>query len=376
MAADDPQAAAKQGAPSNLVVLTAQAQTAAGVETRTAFERQLPETIRASARLTTDENRTWRVGAITEGRVAQVLAAPGDPVEAGRLLALIHSHEVHDARAQYRNAQAELLRAKANYQYAQKARDRARRLYELKAGSLEQMERTETELRNSEAATATARNEAARTERHLVEFLGVGTGESNASTDDLIPVRAPASGTLLRRNVTPGTVVTPSSDLFVLSDLSSIWAIAEVNQDYLPRLREGMPAQVFVQAWPEEPFHGRIGHIGESLDAATRTVQVRINLPNRTRRLKPEMYATAEIALGIGKAAVFVPEDSLQEIRGQQVVFVRTGADWFEVRPVEIGRKLNGALEIRRGVRAGELVATKGTFILKSEYLKAALQGD
>ncbi|MGE5645458.1 MAG: efflux RND transporter periplasmic adaptor subunit [Acidobacteriota bacterium] len=375
--------AAQPAGASNVVVLAPAAQQQAGVRVETAANRPVPETIRASARLTNDENLTWRVGAITEGRVVQVLAAPGDFVKAGLPLARIHSHEVHDSRAQYRNAQTELMRTNANYQYALKARDRARRLFELKAGSQEQVEHAEAELRNAEAAASTARIEADRTRRHLVEFLGVpeeggDDHQPGAESDerDLIPVRSPAAGTVLARNVTPGTVVTPSNDLFVLCDLSSLWAIAEVNQDYLSKLREGMPVRVFVQAWPGQPFAGKIGQIGQSLDPATRTVKVRVDLPNRSGRLKPEMYASAEIELGNSEPAVFVPEEATQEVRGQNVVFVRSAPDRFEVRPIETGRRLDGALEILRGVRAGEPVAVRGAFVLKSEYLKAALSGE
>jgi membrane fusion protein, heavy metal efflux system len=374
---------AKGSAPPNVVALDAAAQRSAGVRVEKASERALPETIRASARLTNDENHTWRVGAITEGRVVQVLAAPGDFVEAGRPLARMHSHEVHDSRAQYQNAQTELVRASANHQYAQKARDRAKRLFELKAGSLEQVEHAEAELKNAEAALTTAQTEVERTKRHLIEFLGVpeeGGHDHQPGTEsderDLIPVRSPASGTVLTRNVTPGTVVTPANDLFVLSDLSSLWAMADVNEEYLAKLRVGMPVRVSVVAWPDRPFPGKIGKIGESLDASTRTVKVQVDLLNRSERLKPEMYATAEIGIGTSKPAVFVPEEATQEVRGQKVVFVRTGPDHFEVRPVETGRTLDGAVEIRRGVCAGEPVATSGTFILKSEYLKATLSGE
>ncbi len=382
-AAGETHSAAAAPAASNLVVLASQAQKDAGVETEPAVTHIVRQTVRVPARLTNDENRTWRVGAITEGRVVQVLAAPGDFVTAGRPLARIHSRIVHDSRAEFRNAQIELTRATENYRYTLKTRDRAVRLYGLKAGSLQQKEHSEADLGNAEAALNRAKNEVERTRRHLVEFLGVaeedGGGQQpgiESGSRDLIPIRAPASGTVLTRNITPGAVVTTSTDLFVLSDLSSIWAIAEVNQDHLPRLRAGMPVRVFVQAWPEEPFHGTIGRIGEELDAATRTIKVRVNLTNRGGRLKPEMFATAELSLGGTPPAVFVPEESAQQVRGQEVVFVRIGADRFEARQVETGRKVNGELEIRRGVRAGEIVATKGAFILKSECMKATLAGE
>lgn len=378
-----PAPAKPEPAAANTVTLDEGAQKGAGVRVEAATERSLPEVVRASARLTNDENHTWRVGAITEGRVVKVFATAGDTVEEGRPLARIHTHEVHDARAEYRKAKTELTRAQAALGYAQKVRDRARRLFDLKAGSLEQMERAESELRNDEAALTTARSEVVRTRSHLEEFLGVpaeGSDEhkqlSEADDNDLIPVRAPASGTVLTRGVTPGTVVTPANDLFVVSNLSTLWAIAEVNEEHLSKLRVGMPVRIFVQAWGTQPFPGRIGKLGEALDPATRTVKVRVEVPNRTGRLKPEMYATAEIEIGGTQSAVFVPQDAAQEVRGQNVVFVRTQPGRFEVRPVETGRTLDGALEIRRGLRGGETVATAGSFILKSEYLKAALQGE
>ncbi|MBS1876666.1 MAG: efflux RND transporter periplasmic adaptor subunit [Acidobacteria bacterium] len=370
-------------AAANRVTLDAAAQKASGVAIEVAAQRALPETIRASARITNDENQTWRVGAVTDGRVIRVLAAPGDFVKAGQPLARIHGHDVHDSRALYRNAQTELMRATANVQYSAKARDRARRLYDMKAGSLEQLEHAEAELRNSEASLATARVEVERTRLHLVEFLGVPEGgghdhQPGAESDDadLIPIRSPAAGVVIARNITPGAVVTPSTDLFVLTNLSSVWAIAEVNEESLPKLAPGMPVRVSVQAWPGQSFPGRIGRLGEALDPSTRTVKVRVDLPNRAGRLKPEMYATAEIQVGASQPAVFVPEQAVQEVRGQKVVFVQTAPSAFEVRPVDTGQSLDGAVEITRGLRSGERVAAHGAFVLKSEYLKAALSGE
>jgi cobalt-zinc-cadmium efflux system membrane fusion protein len=349
---------------------------------QTAAERSVPEVLRAAARLTNDENHTWRVGALTEGRVVQILANVGDLVEQGRVLARIHSHDVHDSRAEYRKAQAELIRAKSAVDYAQRVRDRAKRLLDLKAGSVEQLEHAQTGLRNAEAALATANSEVERMRSHLVEYLGVSIEDDHAShggaidDPDLVPVRAPANGTVITRNVTSGTVVTPANDLFVISNLSSVWAVAEVGEEHLSKLRVGMPVRIFVQAWAGQPFMGRIGKIGETLDPSTRTVRVRVDLPNAQGRLKPEMFGTAEISLGGSQSAVFVPEEATQEVRGQMVLFVRTAPDRFEVRPVETGRTLDGSIEIRRGIRSGEAVATRGAFILKSEFLKSTIAGE
>ncbi|HBY63022.1 MAG TPA: hypothetical protein DEH78_24640, partial [Solibacterales bacterium] len=218
-----------------------------------------------------------------------------------------------------------------------------------------------------------------RTRQHLEEFLGIPadhTDEHHAGAfdhdDDLIPVRAPAPGVVLTRNVTPGTVVTPASDLFILADLSSLWAVLSVNEEHLSKLRTGLPVRVRVQAYESE-FPGKIVRIGEELDPATRTIQVRVQLDNRSLRLKPEMYATAAIELGGSAPGIFVPQEAAQEVGGQTVVFARRGATDFAVLPVETGRGVEGRLRVLRGLKGGETVVVRGSFVLKSQLLKASL---
>lgn len=367
------------GDQARVVVLASQAQKDSGIETMELRQRVVAETVHATARLTNDENNTWRVGAITEGRIVEVLANPGDSVEKDQVLARMHSHEIHESRAEYQKALANLGRLKGVADYAVRVRDRAKRLYDLKAASLEQLERAETELRNAMTDAGNAEIELARTRNHLTEFLGVDaddprTGKPVTSEEgDLIPVRSPATGIVLTRAVTPGTVVTPASDQFLISDLSKIWAIVEVREDYLARLRPGMLVRIYVQAYAQEAFVGRIGKIGDVLDPATRTVKVRVELPNAKKRLKPEMYATAEIDLGAGSTALLVPAEAVQEVQGQPSVFVQTSADKFEVRPVKTGRPMDNDVEITGAVKPGDRVAVRAAFVLKSEFLKATL---
>lgn len=376
----DASPADKPSLPANTVSLSAPAAKAAGIRTAPVELRSVPQSIRATARVTNDETRSWRVGAITEGRIVNVLANPGDRIREGQVLARMHSHDIHESRANYRKAVSELSRLKIAEAYAERVRDRAKRLLELKAGSLEQYEHAETELKNTQAAVANAEVEVNRTRIHLVDFLGIPaedppqhTPAGHDDASEFIPVRAPASGTLLVRNVTPGTVVTPSMDLFVISDLSRLWAIAEVNEEHLQKLRPGMPARLVVQAYGDRTFTGRIGRIGEALDPETHTVRVRIDIANSSGALKPEMYATAEIETGGSEPSYFVEPEALQEIRGATVVFVQTADERYEVRPVQTGRSASGLTEIRRGVQPGDRVVVRGGFILKSEFLKSSL---
>ena len=345
-------------------------------------ETALPEVVRATARLTADENHTWRVGAVAEGRIERVLANPGDLVDKGQLLAQMHSHDIHESRALYKRAKADLDRAIGTQKYQEGVRDRAKRLLDLRAGSVAQLEQAETVFKNAQTDVHNAEVEVDRTRSHLTEVLGIPAEESEipqstiGDDNDLIPVRAPANGVVLTRNVTQGTVVNPASDLFLLTDLSTVWAIAEVNEEYLGKLRIGMPVNISTQAYPEQPFPGRISKVGEELDPSTRTIKVRIDLQNPKGRLKPEMYADAEIQVGRAGPALTLPSEAIQDLRGDTVVFVRVAPDRFEVRPVRTGRMINGSIEIVSGLKSGDPVAVKSAFILKSEFLKASLSGE
>jgi multidrug efflux pump subunit AcrA (membrane-fusion protein) len=369
-------------ATSNTVTLSAEAQKSSGLQITTVAQQAMPEVVRATARLTNDENRTWRVGAVAEGRMQFIHANPGDTVVKDQVLAEMHSHEIHESRASYKRAQADLARIKGVQAYRQGLRDRAQRLLDLRAGSVAQLEQAETELKNAQTDVRNAEIEIDRTKTHLVEVLGIPAEESDipqakdGEDHDLIPVRAPATGVVLTRNVTLGTVVTPASDLFVISDLSTVWAIAEVGEEHLGRLRVGMPANVFVQAYPGRAFRGRIGKLGEVLDPNTHTIRVRIELPNAQGLLKPEMYADAQIEVGRGGLALMLPAEAVQDVRGDAVVFVRVGPDHFELRPVRTGSTVSGSIEILSGLETGDAVVSQAAFILKSEFLKASISGE
>lgn len=343
--------------------------------------QSIPVTVHSSGRLTTNEVTTWRVGAITDGRIISVDAKVGDRVVKGQLMAKMYSHDIHEARAEYSRALAESVKARAQADFAQRQRDRARRLLEMKAASLEQVEHAETELRTALSAVAAAEIEVARTKHHLTDYLEIplepprgSPAESKGQQDeDLIPIHATAAGVVLSRLITPGAVVAANSDLFVLSDLSTLWAIAAVQEEHLPRLRAGMPARIEVQAYPDRKFPGRVLKIDEKLDAETRTVSVRIDVPNPGELLKPEMYATIELDAGASAEALFVPQVAVQDLSGKPVVFVEVGPGRFAPRTITAGRPLGGLIEITSGLSGGERVVARGAFIVKSQLLRASM---
>jgi RND family efflux transporter MFP subunit len=171
-------------------------------------------------------------------------------------------------------------------------------------------------------------------------------------------------------------VVTAGQELFLVTDLSRIWMIALVPEQYLGRLRTGMNVQVTSQLHPGRGFPGRITKLGEELDPETRTLQVRIELPNPGEALKPESYATAEIPLEGAKPAIRVPRGTVQDVHGGPVVFLQTGERRYEARPVQLGRTVDGRVEITQGLAPGDRVAVRGAFLLKSLLLRSSLAED
>ena len=337
--------------------------------------------VRATGRLTTHEDSTWNVGSVTDGRIVHMLAKLGDQIRAGQVIARMHSHDVHEARAGHSRAKGELARATSALAIAKRMRERARTLYELKAGSLEQVERAEAELIAAESAVHTAEVDVIRTESHLVEYLRIapeGSGEhkpdENLHDEDLVPVISPGSGVLLRRLVTEGSVVAAGQGVAVVSDLRRLRLIANVGEQDLPLIHTGAAARIVRAALPGRVFQGRVSRIGEEMDPETRTAEVWITIDSAGLTLKPEGYANVEIATASKRPGIFIPTDAIQEVEGSSSVFVETAPNTYAVRAVSLGESSGGLAEVKQGLSAGERVAVQGSFLLKSQLLKSTLE--
>lgn len=171
---------------------------------------------------------------------------------------------------------------------------------------------------------------------------------------------------VLERLVTTGTAVTPGTMMFLVSDLSSLWAVAEVDETALARVAVNRPVHLRVAAYPDEDFHGQVTFVGDTVNPKTRRVVVRSVVPNPSGRLKPEMYTTVTIDTGAPREVVTVPATAVHELGGRQVVFVEESPGSFRPREVSIGGEQEDVVEVRSGLRAGERVATAGSFLLKS----------
>ena len=375
--AEEPKKPVNSGGATGEIVIPV-SEHAGVIESRVIQPGELPDIVRVPGKITLPDNGSWRVGAITSGRIEDVKVSQGDYVHKGEILARMHSHDVHEVKAEYLTAVAERSRLQAAEGVAKKNYERTQRLYDLKAASLEQTELAHQQWIDAQTARQNSETAVQRERAHLEENLGISAAaaEDPSGGAELIPIRAPASGYVLQKNVTPGTVVAPSNDLFLIGEIKHLWLAASVREEYLGKLKVGQKVSISINGVPDLKAEGRLKNVGEEFDPTTHTMRVRVEFENPKNMFRPEMLAQAEIPIGGTKPALMVPGDAVQQINGQDVIFVRISNDKFAMRPVRIAPQVGTAIPILEGLKPGEQVVVRGSFILKSEMLKSAMEGD
>jgi Cu(I)/Ag(I) efflux system membrane fusion protein len=186
---------------------------------------------------------------------------------------------------------------------------------------------------------------------------------------------APRNGIVLDRSVVPGMRVMPGDVLFRIADHTSVWAMADVAERDLGAVAAGQAVTVRARSYPDKTFTGKVALVYPHLNPSTRTVRVRIELPNRDLLLLPDMYVQTEIETGNSKPVLTVPEDAVIDSGDRRLVIVDKGEGRFEPRPVEVGRRGAGYVEIRDGIAEGDIVVTSANFLIDAESnLKSALK--
>jgi Cu(I)/Ag(I) efflux system membrane fusion protein len=187
---------------------------------------------------------------------------------------------------------------------------------------------------------------------------------------------APATGTVIAKKIVNGQMVTTGDELYRIADLSKVWVIADVAESDIGAIKLGTRAVLTFRAYPAEPVEGEVTFIYPEVKPETRTVRVRIELPNADGRLKTDMYAEATFRIGAdAKPVVAVHDSSVIDSGTRQVVLIAKGDGRFEPRAVKLGRRGDGYVEVTDGVKEGETVVTAATFLIDAESnLKAALK--
>lgn len=193
-----------------------------------------------------------------------------------------------------------------------------------------------------------------------------------------VPVVAPFDGRVIARNLTKGEVVETTEKLFVVADLSEVWVTAKIPEKDIPYIRNdqtgpGQLVEVHVSAYPGQTFQGSITYVGDVLEPATRTMRLRLELPNPERKLKPEMYATVRVYSDPEPNVLLLPETAIQRDRDRQFVFVQREPGLFEIRPVQLGDSNGKEVKVLGGVEEQDAVVITGSYVLKSELLGAQI---
>jgi membrane fusion protein, heavy metal efflux system len=287
------------------------------------------------------------------GPVARVLVVPGQYVRRGQPMLEVSSPDYAQDRANFLKMRDALNLSEEQYA-------RARDLYAHHALALADLQQVQTSRSQAQADYQTS--------LQALRILGVSNPEQTLTSADSpeIPVRAPLDGEVVERLAAPGQVVQAgATQVFTISNLSSVWVLANVYQEDLAWVQVGEPAAIQTDAYPAA-FHGRISYLAPALDPATRTLQVRIVTSNPGQRLKKDMYVTATVEAGVIPDALTVPDASVRRnAENQPFVYVPAGEDQFAQRQVTVGESVNGRTEILSGLKAGERVVADGSLFLQ-----------
>jgi RND family efflux transporter MFP subunit len=183
---------------------------------------------------------------------------------------------------------------------------------------------------------------------------------------------SPVAGVVTDRKAFPNTSVNPDTELYTVSDLSTIWVNADVFEYEVPFVKVGQHAEMQLSYYPGKKWNGRVSFIYPTVDPTTRTVKVRLEFPNPDLQLKPQMFADVQLTVNYGNRVV-VPQEAVLDSGREQTVFVAKDGGYFEPRKITTGAKLDGKVVVLSGLKAGETIVTSGNFLIDSESrLKSA----
>ncbi|MDD5057670.1 MAG: efflux RND transporter periplasmic adaptor subunit [Sideroxydans sp.] len=313
-----------------------------GVQSEAASLRELKRTLRVTGRIEINERHTYAISPKFDGWVERLYVnTTGQAVSKGQPLFEVYSPELVSAQREHALALQGLASLEDAGADAQ--------------ASMQQL---------ADASAARLKN------------WDIADAAKQGDASSRVTFRAPVNGVVLDKKAVQGMRFMSGETLYQIADLSSLWVIAEVNEQDIAQVRIGSKSQVTVDAYPGRTFDGKVDFIYPTLNNATRTVQVRIEILNPKGMLKPAMFANAQINTGNSGKVLAVPSSAVIDSGTRQVVLVRLAEGRFEPRAVTLGSRSDDYVEVLSGVADGEQVVTAANFLLDSESnLKAALGG-
>ena len=319
-----------------------------------------PATLRISGRLVWDEGKTVRVFPPFSGRVVRILANPGDAVKPGQSLAMLASPEFGQTQADARRAASDFALAEKNLA----------RLRELHANGVAPRK----DMQTAEADHARAESELQRAQKKISLY-----GGNETAVDQSFTLKSPIGGTVVERNINPGQelrsdlVLANAPAMFVITDPARLWVQLDANERDLPNLKRGQTLRLRSSSYADESFGATVDMISDFIDPVTRVIKVRGSVDNRGRKLKGEMYVTAEIDIGT-RPGVQVPAKAVFLVGDKYYAFTEDAPGTFTRVEVKTGGDANGTIGVIAGLAPGQKVVVEGSLLL--QRLSRQLAGD
>jgi Cu(I)/Ag(I) efflux system membrane fusion protein/cobalt-zinc-cadmium efflux system membrane fusion protein len=316
-----------------------------GVRVEAATLRTLDKTVRAAGRIEPDERLSYAITPKFEGYVERLhVNATGQAVGKGQPLFEVYSSELVSAQREYAIA--------------------AQGVDSLKSAS----EETQNGMRQlAESSLMRLRNWDISDEQ--VKALA-----QSGNARRTLTFRSPVAGIVTEKKAVQGMRFMPGDALYQVTNLSSVWVIADVFEQDIGLVKSGTKATVHINAYPDKVFTGSITYVYPTLTAETRTVPVRVELTNAGGLLKPGMFAQVELPAASKGAVLTVPTSAVIDSGTRQIVLVQLKEGRFEPREVKIGARSEDRVEIINGVEDGEMVVVAANFLIDAESnLKAAV---
>lgn len=336
-----------------------------GIEIQTVGPRAMTSTLEVPGQVAADDTRVAHVVPRLPGVAVSVERRAGDAVRQGDVLAVVHSRELADARSAY-------LAAVARTAFARTTATREEALWRKKISAEQEYLVATRAVQEAELAETAAGQ----------KLIALGDSAASLKTlttapADTLPrydVRAPLDGVVLERDVTAGEAVTPDRTLFVIGDLSSVWVEATLSAADVGTVRLGQAATVRSSDL-RQSVTGRVTYLSPRVDPETRRAIARLTIPNADGRWRPGLFVAVDLVQTRSTVPLAVPVDAVQTFRDWQVVFFRFG-DWFEARPLELGRTDGTWVEVVSGLAPGDRYAATNSFAIKAEIGKLGATHD
>ena len=335
----------------------------AGIETGRANSASVSVASDMLGQVSFDLNKLAVITPLGKGVLREILVDVGDSVEAGQLLATLTSPAVAEAKSNYLNALSSAELRRENYA-------REKDLHEQKISARQDFEAAKAALAASQSGIDYARQTLINLGLREQEIEEVAQSRSRNS---ILPIRAPFSGTVVERDAVMGTAVEAGTVLFQVADLSTMWMELSIPETQLAGVQQGVAIQARFEAFPGLAFEGKLTWVAYSVDERTRMVKARAELANAQRLLRHGMFGRARLSGFAQTVGLTVPEEAVQVVDGQPVIFTKLEDDLFEIRPVQLGAARDGHVPVLAGISYDDVIVIAESYVIKSEFLKARL---